>query len=100
MKRGKYTIAVPPGETIKEYLEMRGMTIKDLSIGLGCNEEDAGLLLEGEVPLGAETAQKIEALFNVPADVWLNMEKLYRSDLVKVERELEAERRKARRARR
>ncbi len=98
MKRGKHTIAVPPGETIKEYFEMRGMTIKDLSIGLGCSEEDAGL--EEEVQLEAETAQKIEALFNVPADVWLNMEKLYRSDLVKVERELEAERRKARRARR
>jgi len=56
--------------------------------------------LEEEVQLGDETAQKIEALFNVPADVWLNMEKLYRSDLVKVEKELEAERRKARRARR
>lgn len=27
MKRGKHTIAVPPGETIKEYFEMRGMTI-------------------------------------------------------------------------
>ena len=28
MKWGKHTIAVPPGETIKEYFEMRGMTRK------------------------------------------------------------------------
>ena len=91
MIRSKTTIAIPPAEVIKEYIESRGMTQKELSIRLGTSEKNLCMLMQGKAPLSPEMAENLEKVFNVPAETWLRLESLYRADLQKIKSEKQDE---------
>ena len=91
MNRSKKTIAIPPAEVIREYLESRGMTQKELAIRMGTSEKNLSLLMNEKAPLTPETAEKLEMVFNVPVATWLKLERLYRADLQKIKSEQQNE---------
>lgn len=68
----------PPGDTIKESLEALGMKQAELAKRMGVSEKYVIDLLCGDSPLSAETALKLERVFNVPARFWTNLELGYR----------------------
>lgn len=83
----KSFIATPPGLTIKEQIDDRGMTQKDFSKRMGLSEKHISHLINGEVQLTQDVAYRLEMVLGVPASFWNNLEALYREDLVRVENE-------------
>lgn len=71
-------IVPPPGDTIKDSLEALGMSQAELAKRLGASEKYVIDLLCGDAPLTADTALKLERVFNVPARFWTNLELGYR----------------------
>ena len=91
MLESKSYIATPPGATIKELLEDRGMTQKEFSKRMGMSEKHTSKLINGEVHLTPDMAEKLELVLGVPAGFWNNLEAIYQEKLVKVKRENELE---------
>ena len=81
--------AIPPGETIKEALEIREITQKEFSKRMGMTEKHISKLINGEVQLTIEMANKLEMVLDIPAIFWCNLESLYREELLKVKEENE-----------
>ena len=87
LKRSKTYIATPPGATIKEQLEMRGMSQKEFACRMGISEKHISHLINGDVQLTQETAFRLEMVLGIPARFWNNLEAIYREKMVKVEAE-------------
>lgn len=87
MRESKTYIATPPGETIKEQLEDRGMSQKEFSQRMGMSEKHISRLINGEVQLTQEMAYRLETVLGVPARFWNNLEAIYREKMVKIEEE-------------
>lgn len=83
----RVTIAVPPGETIKEILEHRGIKQKEFALRMDMSEKHISRLINGEVLLTQETASKLEIVLGMKAKFWLELEAIYRQDLLKIQAE-------------
>lgn len=85
--RGKKTIAVPPGETIIEMLDNRGITRASFAGMMGTTVTRLDRLLEGTIPVSPSVASRLEQIFKVPAHFWLNLEAGYREDIANIAKE-------------
>lgn len=83
MVRSRSFIAVPPGETIKELLDDRGMSQKELSVRLDMSEKHVSKLVNGEVQLTMDMARRLEMVLGPSAQFWCKLEAFYREDLAK-----------------
>lgn len=92
MLHSKHTLAVPPGETIREQLDSRGMSQKEFSLRMGMTEKHISRLINGKVELTPDVALRLESVLGVPARFWNNLEAIYREKLARVHAELEFER--------
>ena len=83
MNRGKAmneitNIPVPhPGEFLKEELDARGWSQRDLAFILGCPEQAVGMIIAGKRGISAEMAKALGQAFDVPAEFFANLQKLY-----------------------
>lgn len=84
-------IAVPPGATIKDQLEYRGMSQKEFAARMNMSQKHISKLINGEVQLTPETAVLLETVLSVPAEYWNKLEAGYREKLIKVRLENEME---------
>ena len=75
----KNHIAVPPGETIKEQLEIWEITKAEFLSRMGMTED--------EMALTSDIASRLESALSIDKGFWLGLEGLYREDLKKVEEE-------------
>ena len=75
----KNHIAVPPGETIKEQLEIWEITKAEFLSRMGMSED--------EMALTPDIASRLESALSIDKGFWLGLEGLYREDLKKVEEE-------------
>lgn len=89
MRQSNTTIAIPPGETIKEQLEDREMSQKEFAARMKLSEKHISKLINGEVQLTPPVAEKLEMVLGVPAAFWNSLEAIYREKLAKVEAENE-----------
>ena len=87
MVRSRSFIATPPGATIKEQLNDRGMSQKEFAVRMDMSEKHISKLINGEVQLTPEVAVRLEVVLGVPAKFWNNLEAVYREKLIKVEAE-------------
>ena len=87
MVRSRSYIATPPGATIKEQLNDRGMSQKEFAARMDMSEKHISKLINGEVQLTPEVAVRLEVVLGVPAKFWNNLEAVYREKLIKVEAE-------------
>lgn len=85
--RSRKTIATPPGATIREQLEDRGMTQKEFAVRMDLSEKHISRLINGEVRLTPDVALRLESVLGVPAEFWNNLESRYRERLARVEEE-------------
>ena len=86
-EESKTYIAIPPGETIKEQLEIHQMTQKEFAKRMDLSEKHISKLLNGDVMLTQDVARRLEMVLNVPAYFWNNLESRYREKLLLVEQE-------------
>ncbi len=87
MVKSSSYIAIPPGATIKEQLDYRGMRQKEFAVRMNLSEKHISKLINGEVQLTPETAVKLEMVLGVPAKFWNNLEAIYREMIIKAEAE-------------
>ena len=83
----KTYIALPPGDTIQEIMDERGITSSQLTADMGESEAFVHQLLDGDIELTEQVAQNIEKAADIPAYFLLNLEHLYREKLVMVAEE-------------
>lgn len=74
-----------PGETIKELLEVYNYTQQDLADKLNLELKTVNEILNGKAPIMADTAIKLEMIFDVDAIFWNNLEFNYRKELKEYE---------------
>ena len=84
MVRSHSYIATPPGATIKEQLNDRGMNQKEFAVRMDMSEKHISRLIHGDVQLTPETAVRLETVLGVPAKFWNNLEAIYREKKIKV----------------
>lgn len=84
MLRSQSYIAAPPGATIKEQMEDKGIRQKEFALKMDMSEE----LIQGNILLTPEIAARLGSIFGVPAEFWNKMEEIYRRKIAKVETEI------------
>lgn len=73
----------PPGETLGEALEKRGMTQVDLAMRIGMSRKHVKQILDGAAPVTPETALRLERVLGMPTRFWNNREQQYRDFLAR-----------------
>lgn len=84
MIRSSSYIATPPGATIREQINDKGMSQKEFAIRMNMSEKYISRLITGEIHLTPEVAVKLENVLGVPARFWNNLESVYQKKLIKV----------------
>ena len=87
MVRSRSYIATPPGATVKEQLNDRGMSQKEFAARMDMSEKHISKLINGDVQLTPETAVRLEMVLGVPAKFWNHLEATYREKIIKAEAE-------------
>ncbi|MBQ0064643.1 MAG: helix-turn-helix domain-containing protein [Firmicutes bacterium] len=87
MRRSRTYIATPPGVTIKEQLNDRGMNQKEFAARMDLSEKHISKLINGDVILTQEVAMRLEMVLGLPAHFWNNLESIYREKLLLVQEE-------------
>jgi len=74
----------PPGATLLDILEERGMTQNELAKRMGRTPKLINEIVKGKAPITEETALQLEHALGVPASFWNNRERAYRESLAEV----------------
>lgn len=74
-------IAIPPGASIREQMENKMMTEKELAIKMNMTNEELKKLLSGNMEITTGIAKKLEEVLGVPASFWNRLEAIYREKL-------------------
>ena len=77
----------PPGETLREALEERGMTQAELAVRMNRPEKTLSEIVRGKAALTPDTAIQLELALGIPADFWLARESRYRENLSRRQQE-------------
>lgn len=77
--------AVPPGATLREALEEKGISQSDLAQRTGMAEKTISQIVNGIAPLTFDTAEKLEMALGIPARFWNKHELSYREALARIE---------------
>jgi HTH-type transcriptional regulator/antitoxin HigA len=81
MRDRKFAELFPPGEFIKEELEARGWTQDDLAEILGRPTRLVNELIAAKRGITPETAKGLGEAFSTSAQLWMNLESVYRLSL-------------------
>ena len=73
-----------PGDTIIDTLEAIGMSQTELAERLGRTPKYLTDLVKGKAHITSEVAQGLERVLGVPAEGWLNLERKYQDEQMKI----------------
>lgn len=77
----------PPGDTLQETIDKIGMNQYELAERLGKNIKNVNQIIKGREAITIDTALSLEKVLGIPADFWLERERLYRKDIALIEQE-------------
>lgn len=73
--------AIPPGETLKEVLEDRGLTPRELAKKSGISLFAVYGVLAGWYLIDSGLAKRLEKALGTPASFWIKREQVYREGI-------------------
>lgn len=73
----------PPGDTIRQLINERGLTMREFSDQLNYSSDFTEKLLLGHLSLTRDIAQELSTIFGGSQNFWLNRERDYRDDLAR-----------------
>ncbi|MFH1635194.1 MAG: helix-turn-helix domain-containing protein [Chloroflexota bacterium] len=73
----------PPGETLLEMLEERGMSQAELAERTGRPKKTINEIIKGKATITPATALQLERVLGAPANFWNNREQQYRESLAR-----------------
>lgn len=79
------TIAIAPGETIRENMDFLGMNQKELATRLDITPKHLSNIINGKSPITYETALKLESVIGPSAQFWMNLESNYQLNKARLE---------------
>ena len=71
------SMLIHPGEMLKDEIEVRGITQKDLSKRMGVSYTVFNEILNGKRPITTEYALLLEAALGIDAGIWLRLQADY-----------------------
>lgn len=74
-------VGSPPGATIREYQQIRGLSTAALARELDLSVAQTRALLDGTLHITPHLALALEAALDTPASFWARREYLYRQSL-------------------
>lgn len=87
IRHSKTYVAAPPGFTVQEMIDERAISEAQLAQLIGESEAFVRDLIEGDVELTSDVADKLETALGMNASFWLKLEYIYRETLIKVAKE-------------
>jgi HTH-type transcriptional regulator / antitoxin HigA len=66
--------ALPPGKLIREELEARGWTQKELAERMDHPDQTISMIVNGRKAITAETALQLQEVFGASAGTWMGLE--------------------------
>ena len=86
MSKKKLTpfVATHPGEMIKDELKERDMTQKQLAAETGIKASVLSETINGKRSVSLNVAVALEKAFDIPADIWMNMQTQYDLDTANI----------------
>lgn len=79
------TVAIPPGETIRDNMNFLGMNQKELATRLDITPKHLSNIINGNSPITYETALKLELVIGPSAQFWINLESNYQLNKARLE---------------
>lgn len=76
-------VVSPPGETLLDILEERGMTQAELSERTGRPKKMINEIIKGKATITPSTALQLERVLGTPASFWNDREQYYRENLAR-----------------
>src|ERR1051326_3387792 len=76
--------ASPPGDTLLEALEERGMSQAELADRAGRPKKTINEIIKGRAEITPETALQLEYVLGIPAHFWNNRERRYQEALARI----------------
>lgn len=74
---------IPPGETLREHLIEADTTPVDFARDFDLSLEWINELLDGELELVEQDAERLQAATRIPTRIWLALEKTYRDGVAR-----------------
>lgn len=71
-----------PGDTLREVLEDRGMSQRELALRTGFSAKHVSEVLNGIAPVSTKFASALELVLGVDAEFWLNLQNNYDIELL------------------
>lgn len=68
---------IHPGETVKEVLSDRKISLELFSYEMGMDLTECKRLLDGSEDISPETAERLEMVLNIDRSFWENLQKIY-----------------------
>lgn len=90
MNTGRFTEAVVPtsathpGSLLRDEIEYRGITQAELASWMNVDPMELRVIIDGEKPMSAEFALKIERTLGIDAYYWLRMQAKYDIDSLRI----------------
>lgn len=81
LRQDELDLLSPPGATIKETMEELGIDLPVFCLRMNLAIPEAYQLLKGDMVITTQLADRLEGLFNIDAQFWLNLEANYRRKL-------------------
>ena len=75
-------ISIPPGETLRETMEVLNFSVRDFAKSLEVTEQSLHRIFSGKQPITYETAHKLEMVTGAPSSFWNALEAQYRDNLI------------------
>lgn len=83
----KHFIAIPPGDFMKERMEIDSISLEDFARHMSMSVEDARQLLDGQTPVTYPVACALVGIVGWSQSFWLRLQKQYGIDSAIVEAE-------------
>lgn len=77
--------AVPPGDTLAEVLDERGMSQTELARRTDLSPKHISRVVNGHVQISTDVAIRLERATDVPARLWLSLEATYQEHLARLD---------------
>ena len=84
-------LAIPPGETLVEELEVRGMTQQELAVRMDCSPQVIAEIVRAESAITPEIASALSKALGGSSQFWTNLEEHYRMTLEHIRAKAAAE---------
>ena len=73
----------PPGEFIRDEMETRGLKQAELVKDMGISKSEISLVLNGKRNISVAFALKLEKMFGINAEVWMNLQVKYDIEMLR-----------------